>query len=319
MNGKTTLFNFMKEIMSSFYSAISEDVLSHKAMRGSTTSELMPLQRARLCVASELKENSKIDENRMKILTGDDDISGREIYEKQTVFRTQSKFVSLTNKMPQFNVEDGALRQRIAVIPFVKKFDDSAEGKAFVETLKEQKHLDVLFSILAHKAHDFYERGMMLPARPAILNMAKDNYIGELDTVSQFIDEHIDIQPMEPKPEGTARWECHRPTAFEMYQEFCRAKQQNALDQNPFYKSMGKRFLGSPFHHKIKRARDRLPGEVVTSTWWWFIRLKEARHESNEAGAESNDIGPEFNDIVIEYDDMGLAFNDMAPEFNETI
>lgn len=90
--------------------------------------------------------------------------------------------------MPQFNVENDALRQRIAVITFLIKFDDSVEGKAFVEILKEQKHLVVLFSILAHKTHGFCERGMMLPARPTILSMAKDNYIEKLDTVKQFID-----------------------------------------------------------------------------------------------------------------------------------
>jgi putative DNA primase/helicase len=187
-NGKSTLIDLMKQILGVLYTAISEQVFMSQERRSSTTPELIPLKRARLTVFSESKKGGNLDSTRLKLLTGNDDISARQLYGKQITFRPQSKYILLTNHLPDFNIDDQAMVDCIALLPFENKFSITPENKAFVNSLNEEVALDGLFTILARKAKTIYERGRVMDA-PAMVQDAFKEYTSELDTIQHFIDE----------------------------------------------------------------------------------------------------------------------------------
>ena len=102
-NGKSTLIDSMKHVLGAFYTAISEQVFMSQARGSSTTPELVPLKRARLAVFSESKKGDNLDSTRLKLLTGNDDIPARQLYGKQITFRPQSKYILLTNHLPDLH------------------------------------------------------------------------------------------------------------------------------------------------------------------------------------------------------------------------
>ena len=123
------------------------------------------------------------------MLTGNDNISARLLYGPQFTFRLQTKYVLLTNHLPDFNVEDTAMVDRIALIPFQHVFELKPENTAFVSSLAEA--IDGLFTILAHKANAVYACGRVTrPPAKAVAAFA--SYTSGLDTIQQFIDSACD-------------------------------------------------------------------------------------------------------------------------------
>jgi putative DNA primase/helicase len=192
-NGKSTLIDLMKQVLGVLYTAISEQVFMSQARRSSTTPESIPLKRPRLAVFSESKKGDNLDSTRLKLLTGNDDISARQLYEKQINFRPQSKYILLTNHLPDFNIDDQAMVDRIALLSFQNKFSVTPENKAFVNSLTEEAALDGLFTILARKAKTIYERGRVMDA-PAMVQHAFKEYTSELNTIQHFIDKKCVLQ-----------------------------------------------------------------------------------------------------------------------------
>jgi len=229
-NGKSTLIDLMKKVLGPFYTAISEQVfMSQKRRSGSATPELIVLQRARLGVFSEGKQDDSLDANRLKMLTGNDDISARPLYGPQFTFRPQTKYVLLTNHLPDFNVDDTAMVDRIVLIPFQHVFELKPENTAFVSSLAEA--IDGLFTILARKANEVYARGSVMKP-PAEAVDAFERYTSGLDTIQQFIDSACDTG------EGL---QCERSELFEMYILYTEQEGYSNDSKKTFYSKMTKR------------------------------------------------------------------------------
>ena len=227
-NGKSTLIDLMKRMLGKFYTAISEQVFMAQTRRSSqATPELMSLQMARLAVFSESKQGDNLDANRLKMLTGNDDIPERQLYGKQITFRPQAKYVLLTNHLPEFNVDDEAMIDRISLIPFQNKFELTTENKRFCESLLE--NIDGLFTILARKCKGIYARGRIMHP-PATVEHVFQEYTSELDTVQQFID-HAKIE----------NGETERSCLYMSYKGYTEHEGKNPDDKSNFYKKILKR------------------------------------------------------------------------------
>lgn len=149
----------------------------------------MPLLTARVAAFSEGQEDCTLNANRIKRLTGSDDISARELYQQQITIRPQAKLLMLTNHLPKFDFRDRAMVDRVRLVPFEKQFRKNKANTDFVESLVAE-HLSQMFTWMARGAQRFYTNGGVCEP-PAVCRQGLQDYIHDRDTVAQFAEQHL--------------------------------------------------------------------------------------------------------------------------------
>lgn len=125
------------------------DYARHLSVRSLTTAasndiraDLASLPGSRFIVASEGNQQDQFDEALVKVLTGEDVIRARFLYQNEFEFRMTGKVWLQTNHLPRVNGMDWAIWRRLVVIPFnqtVRRSPDSAgEGPVCNQKLKAQ-------------------------------------------------------------------------------------------------------------------------------------------------------------------------------------
>jgi P4 family phage/plasmid primase-like protien len=190
-NGKSTLCELLKKILDKFYITADKKIFIKQERGSAHTAHLMPLVNARLAVLSETEEGEKLNESLIKALTGNDSISARELYGKQFSFKPVAKYVMLTNHKPTFNINDQALLDRIRYIPFNARFTSKPKKGEFLKDCRfidnlMNKYLDEVFSWLCIGSNNYYKLNGDIDI-PKSLQDATDDYIKEIDNISQFI------------------------------------------------------------------------------------------------------------------------------------
>jgi P4 family phage/plasmid primase-like protien len=213
-NGKSTLMDCMKGILGEFYAQLSDAVFLDQGDRGSATPELMCLLTARLGVLSETKKDADLDPKRVKELTGNDTISGRHLYKDQITFKPYATYILMTNFLPRYDARDQAMTDRIRLIPFSARFEDTPENKAFVGRFKEQGALDEVFRLLVWGATEYFRNGKVVDP-PQRAKAAMASYTSDLDILGQFLATCQTDPDEDGKPRRWKRSEC-----FAAFREF---------------------------------------------------------------------------------------------------
>jgi P4 family phage/plasmid primase-like protien len=188
-NGKSALFELLKDIMGEYYTTVSSDVLLKRQNRtGGATPELMSLIGRRMAVYSESDDGSELNATRIKTLVGEDTISARALYKNEITFKPVMKLCMLTNHKPKFDISDRAMVDRIVFVPFLARFENTRENKEYIQKVRTE-YRDEIASFLLQGAHD-YINGAEL-TQPSVAKSFRDDYLVELDTVRQFLNEKV--------------------------------------------------------------------------------------------------------------------------------
>lgn len=149
-NGKSTLLCTFAHMLGgpSGY-AVNCDVSSlaqKKYYNGSApSSDIARLKGARFVVASEPPLDFKLDEAKIKALTGGDKITARMLRANDVEYTPTFKIFIGTNHRPVIADDSVLNSNRIRVVPFLKHFDESEQNKNLKEQLKDPKVQNALF------------------------------------------------------------------------------------------------------------------------------------------------------------------------------
>lgn len=194
----------------------------------------------------------------LKQLTGDDDITVEAKFQDASSFKNRSRFLFATNHPLQLTQNDTAFLNRLVVIPFRKKVEDSA--KDFDLLTKMSRERDIVASIAVRffypqiKGKNFVFSGSERADFQPTIKYSRNYKKGQEDQIFQFIMAQCRITG---KKENFAYTE----DIFKSYQDFC-----------------GKEGLDEPCD--IKQF-SRIFGDTVGS------RVeKRRRHTSQNVGAE---------------------------------
>jgi P4 family phage/plasmid primase-like protien len=151
------------------------------------SSDMARLRGARLAVVSEAKSNVAIDDERLKKLTGGNNIVARFMRENDAEFAPTHKFIFAVNDRPLINVIDDALRQRIVMVPFLNQF--TREKGNLDQTIKprlhnEQEHLEAIAAHMVEGYKYYAEHGLYIA--DSFKQVTKE-YIEESNPLSDFI------------------------------------------------------------------------------------------------------------------------------------
>src|SRR5262249_1746642 len=119
-NGKGTLMNTVARILGDYADNLSFSALEqHERTGGAAWPEIAKLPGKRFVTASESSE-VRLNEARIKALTGRDPMTARGLYQAEFTFEPVAKFWLATNKKPRVKDDSDGFWSRVKLIPFTQ-------------------------------------------------------------------------------------------------------------------------------------------------------------------------------------------------------
>jgi putative DNA primase/helicase len=271
-NGKSMIVETISKVMGQLAGAIRSEMLLDQFRVSSSagpTPDIMALRGLRMAFASETDDGCKISPSRVKWLTGNDTITGRNPHDKYEVhFRPSHTLFLLTNHKPHAPADDFAFWERIILFPFEISFVDREpknENERRSDPQLSKKLEEILPTILAWMVKgclEWQNDGRLI--RPAVIKEAVREYRRDEDSVGDFIDQCCVV--------GTE----YKVTAAAVYEEFEKWWQENVSKRVPLKKRFGQWF-GKRFE-RVKQG----------TIWYCGVGLLSDQNTDNET---MNDFG----------------------------
>lgn len=182
-NGKGVFLNTLTAILGD-YAAVApmETFIATQAERHPT--DLAGLRGARLVSAQETERGRHWAEAKIKALTGGDPISARFMRQDFFTYLPAFKLVIAGNHKPGLGSVDEAIRRRLHLIPFTVTIPEGKRDDQLAEKLRQE--WPGILAWMIQGCIDWQHQGL---SPPAAVRDATDSYLGEEDSIAQWIDE----------------------------------------------------------------------------------------------------------------------------------
>lgn len=192
-NGKSVLTSVISQIYGDYAQNVNPEQFSSQVPNaGAPNPEIAEVQGRRLLVASELPENSRLNEAFFKRVTGQDEITVRRLQSNKIErFTVDGTLIMLVNSLPRFSEGDLAMQRRIEVVPFdvqipEEKIDPQLKNKLLNE-------VDEIFSVMCIAAHILLMSNCVL-VTPQKVETANKNYHAENDSLQDFLNINCKVE-----------------------------------------------------------------------------------------------------------------------------
>ncbi|BEQ15163.1 phage/plasmid primase, P4 family [Desulfoferula mesophila] len=238
-NGKTTLTNVLWHVLGNLAGPIDVELLLqhvHNRSADAASPALMALKSKRMVWSPESDKECKLSSSEVKRLTGGDLLTARSLYGAQTTFKPTHTIFMLTNRLPDLDISDAALRERIKVVPFDQRYVDDPKGPN-----DHRKDPDLIIKLQEDTAHILawlvqgaliYGKNKKLPECPAVVK-ATQRYFASKDVVGRFVEKCCFESP------GS---KLKAIDAYNAYQKWCKDKSIKADSSTEFGMKFSKLF-----------------------------------------------------------------------------
>lgn len=183
-NGKSTLFNAVRDILGDYAQEASPGLLEAKQNGGGANEDVARLKGIRLCTTIELNRGVKLDEAKIKHLTGGDRIAARFLYGHTFEFDPTHKLFIISNHKPHVPASAKAMWRRIVMLPFNRQVPPHRKDKHLPGRLRAE--YEGILAWLVRGCLLWQEQGLANSEEVANATAA---YEAEMDVVSKFIDD----------------------------------------------------------------------------------------------------------------------------------
>lgn len=193
--------------------------------------ELAMLQGRRLVITSEINEDTKFDEAKMKALTGGDTITARFMGKDFFDFAPSHTFLLLGNSQPKVETGGDSVWRRLRLIPFTHSVPESERIENLQQRLVDEEGPGILAWII-RGAVGYAADGLDTPAE---VLAATDAYRAEEDHLGRFIEDRC----------STGGGEYARVEMAELrkaYDGWCKEQREDALTAQSFGRQLKQRF-----------------------------------------------------------------------------
>ena len=254
-NGKSTLLNTL-EYMLGDYSCVAPVGLICKGDRQHNAEAASPvlagLKGKRFVTMAESNEYGKLDEEKIKQLTGGENITARALYQTATSYKPQFTLWLSCNDLPSVTDQSLFASDRIKVIEFNKHFTPEEQDVHLKRELCTEENMRGIFMWLVHGYRRYKSHGLkMSPSLRSVVNQYRENN----DMVLQFFNERCE------KAEG------EKIKAKDLYQAF-----------KVWAKSNGEFVLSArKFNAEMERHSEFFDykGKTMGMTMYYGIKLKQ--------------------------------------------
>ena len=225
-NGKSTFWNTVSAALGSYSGLISADALT-VGCRRNVRPELAEVMGKRLLIASELEEGTRLSTSIVKQLCSTDEIAAEKKYKDPFRFRPTHTLVLYTNHLPRVGASDRGIWRRLIVIPFDAVITGKGDIKNYSKYLLEHAGPAIVQWII--EGANAVIAANYVPAVPACVRTAIDNYRGENDWLSHYLDDCCEIS----EPYFVKSGEL-----YSSYRAFCSRTGEYARSTTDFYKAL---------------------------------------------------------------------------------
>ena len=197
-SGKGTFLNSLGWMMGDYADTVDIEVFQSSRNDGhaggaAASPEIAKLAGLRTAIGSESGVGRKMNDAKVKNLTGRDDITARFLYGQQFTFSPTVKFVLMSNYLPAVHdATDSGLGRRLVIAPFMENLE-SQRDISLKDRLKEP---DNLAAVLAWCMDGclMWQREELGEAPERFARQARRFY-ADSDTLQQFIDDECKAGP----------------------------------------------------------------------------------------------------------------------------
>lgn len=153
-NGKGTILETVSEIFGPFFHQVSRALFIEQKFEpppSAASEHLYALMLKRLCIGSETNKNHRVDDGRVKELTGGNKVNFRRNFGSEEIFTPTHKLVLETNNSLAGLTKSFSLRERLVIIDFpwryvddiamAEKKEPALRGRFKQKNTKLKKHL----------------------------------------------------------------------------------------------------------------------------------------------------------------------------------
>jgi putative DNA primase/helicase len=193
------------------------------------TPDLVALKGARLVTASEVKEDRRLNEARIKSLTGGDPVTGRPLYGRPMTFTPEFKLWLAVNHRPRVSETGMAIWRRIHLIPFNARF---GPGQADPDLgVKLRSELPGILAWAVAGCMGWQAEGL---TPPDAVRLATQGYRNEQDVLGAFLDACCVV--------GDGK-EVSAASLYKSYRGWCEASGEKPLSSIALGQRLGEQFV----------------------------------------------------------------------------
>lgn len=240
-NGKSTYLDVLFKLLGDFAYSVSMNMFKEQKNENNIPNDIAGLCGKRFVKATESKEGSKMNEERVKLLTGDDAISARFLHQEFFDFDPTHKIWLAVNHLPQIRGTDEGIWRRIKRIPFEASFPEGKRDENLKKKLLEELPGILNWSITGCIL--WQDERLLAPGK---VKEATQAYREESDIIGSFLSE-CTITNENAKVKAGDLWEA--------YERFCGGK--GDIKQTTFGLRIRERgferksMKGYPYYHGI--------------------------------------------------------------------
>lgn len=219
--GKSTFLATLRALFGPYGQQADMGSFMHKD-RQEVRNDLADLAGSRFVCALESQEGQRLAESLVKQLTGGADmIKARFLFQEYFTFKPQFKIFLGTNHKPVIKETDGAIWERIRLVPFTVQIPVAEQDKSLDEKL--QQELSGIAAWALRGCLEWQRRGDL--CAPEAVIHATARYREESDTIGRFIEECCLVSP---------QVQVKASEVYDAYKRWCEASGEHAVTLTKF-------------------------------------------------------------------------------------
>jgi P4 family phage/plasmid primase-like protien len=180
-NGKSTFLEVLRHIIGTYGKSASMATFLEQQYEG-IPNDLAALAGARFVTAVETQDSKRLDESKIKQITGGDTVTARFLHKEFFQYRPQFKIWLATNHKPVIRGTDEGIWRRIKLVPFNVYIPDGKKDEKLTEKLISEA--SGILNWLLEGLVDYRRDGLQDPEE---VTKATDEYRAEEDWVARFL------------------------------------------------------------------------------------------------------------------------------------
>ncbi len=185
-NGKTTFLSVVGELMGDYAHVMPFSTIELRD-RAAIPNDLAALVGRRLVTASETQDGTRLNESRVKALTGCDRMTARFLHHEFFTFQPVAKVWLAVNHKPVVRDDSHGFWRRVRLIPFTQRF---AVNPGLTDELRAEARGILAWAVRGCLA---WQRDGLRP--PIIVAEATREYESDSDPLGVFLSEAVELDP----------------------------------------------------------------------------------------------------------------------------
>lgn len=221
-NGKGVFLETAQKVLGDYATTAPANFLMAKANPGHET-EIARLAGSRMVLCSEVGDEDRFDEGRIKQLTGGDTITARFMRQDHFTFEPTHKLWLMGNHQPQVRAGGHSFWRRVRLIPFLHQVPDS-DRIDDLQGIFANDHGGAVLAWIVAGAAAYLSGGL---EEPEAVRVATADYAHDQDTLARFIEDNCHLA-------DSRQVRVAMPKLREAYEAWCRAEGETAVNPKRF-------------------------------------------------------------------------------------